>query len=299
MAVALERVTVHVPATVANLGPGFDCLGAAVNLFAEVTLAPASTPRVEVAGVDVPQDATNLIYRSAQAAAAAAGWQGAFALRARWPIPLRSGLGSSAAAIVGGLVAAHRLLGDALDAQTLLRLATDLEGHPDNVAAALFGGVVVVARDGSEVRWARIAPVLPLAVVLAVPALEIETAAARRVLPAQVAHADAVFNVARTALVVTALATGQAQALRGALRDRLHQPYRAPLVPGFAAVVAAAEDAGAYGAVLSGSGPTVAALTPPAAAGAVGAAMVAAFAAAGVQSRALETQIELRGALGG
>jgi homoserine kinase len=299
VAVALEQVTVQVPATVANLGPGFDCLGAAVRLFAEVTLAPAPAPSVEVTGVDVPQDATNLIYRSAQAAAAAAGWQGAFALRARWPIPLRSGLGSSAAAIVGGLVAAHRLLGDALDARTLLHLATDLEGHPDNVAAALFGGVVIVAHDGARLRWARITPALPLAVVLAVPALEVETAAARRVLPAQVARADAVFNLAHAALVVAPLATGQAQALRGAMRDRLHQPYRAPLVAGFDAVVAAAEEAGAYGAVLSGSGPTVAALTPPEVAGAVGAAMVAAFAAAGVDSRAIETSIEPRGALAG
>jgi homoserine kinase len=299
VAVALEQVTVQVPATVANLGPGFDCLGAAVSLFAEVTLAPAPAPYVEVEGVDVPQDASNLIYRSAQAAAAAAGWQGAFALRARSPIPLRAGLGSSAAAIVGGLVAAHRLLGDPLDAKTLLRLAADLEGHPDNVAAALFGGVVVVARDGTALRWARILPALPVAVVLAVPALEVDTAAARAVLPAQVERADAVFNLAHAALVVAALATGQAQALRGALRDRLHQPYRAPRVPGFDAVVAAAEAAGAYGAVLSGSGPTVAALAPPEAAGAVGAAMTAAFAAAGVPSRAIDTQIEPRGALGG
>ncbi|MDR7482590.1 MAG: homoserine kinase [Armatimonadota bacterium] len=297
MAVALDQVTVQVPATVANLGPGFDCLGAAVGLFAEVTLAAAPTPSVEVAGVDVPQDVSNLIYRSAQVAAAATGWQGAFALRARSPIPLRSGLGSSAAAIVGGLVAAHRLLGDALDAERLLRLATDLEGHPDNVAAALFGGVVIVARDGTALRWARIVPALPVAVVLAVPALEVETAAARRVLPAQVERADAVFNLAQVALVVAALATGQAGALRGALRDRLHQPYRASLVPGFEAVVGAAEAAGAYGAVLSGSGPTVAALAPPEAAGAVGAAMVAAFAAVGVHSRAIETRIEPRGAL--
>ncbi len=297
MAVAVDRVTVRVPATVANLGAGFDVLAAAVDVRAEVTLGPAETPRVATTGVAVPQDASNLMYRSAAAVASTLGYRGAFALQAHSPIPLRSGLGSSAAAIVGGAVAASRLLGDALDADALLRIAAGLEGHPDNVAAALFGGVVVVAREGEVFRWARLIPALPLSVALAIPALQIDTAAARQALPAQVSREDAVFNLGHTALLVTALAQGQPELLRQALRDRLHQPYRKHLVPGFERVVAAAVDAGAYGAVLSGSGPTVAALAPPAAARVVGEAMRAAFESAGVASQVIVTSIDGRGAL--
>ncbi len=297
MTVALDRVTVRVPATVANLGAGFDVLAAAVGVHAEITLEPATAPRVAVSGVAVPQDVSNLIYRSAAAVAAQAGYRGAFALQAHSPIPMRSGLGSSAAAIVGGAVAASRLLGESLDADALLRVAADLEGHPDNVAAALFGGVVVVTRDGEAFRCIRIVPTLPLAVVLAVPGIEIDTAAARRLLPVQVSREDAVFNLGHAALLVAALVQGRADLLRGALGDRLHQPYRAPLVPGFNDVVAAAVGAGAYGAVLSGSGPTVAALVPPAAASEVGEAMRDAFRQAGVDSRAIVTAIEPRGAL--
>lgn len=297
MAVAVDRVTVRVPATVANLGAGFDVLAAAVGVRAEVTLAPADAPQVTVTGVAVPQDATNLMYRSAAVVAATHGYRGSFALRAHSPIPLRSGLGSSAAAIVGGAVAASRLLGDALDADALLRVAAELEGHPDNVAAALFGGVVVVARDGNTFRWARLLPVLPLSVALAIPALQIETTAARQVLPQQVSREDAVYNLGHAALLVTALLQGRPELLREALRDRLHQPYRKHLVPGFDGVVTAAVEAGAYGAVLSGSGPTVAALAPPAAGRVVGDAMRAVFETAGVSCQAIVTEIDGRGAL--
>ncbi|MGQ0568138.1 MAG: homoserine kinase [Armatimonadota bacterium] len=297
MTVALDRVTVRVPATVANLGAGFDVLAAAVGVPVEVTLSPAPAPRVAVTGVTVPQDASNLMYRGVAAVAATLGHTGAFALEAHSPIPLRSGLGSSAAAIVGGVVAASRLLGGALDADALLRVATDLEGHPDNVAGALFGGIVIVARNGDTFRWTRFIPALPLAVVLAVPALEIETAAARRLLPREVSREDAVFNLGHTALLVAALVQGRSDLLRDALRDRLHQPYRAVLVPGFDRVTRAAVDAGAYGAVLSGSGPTIAALAPPSAAGTVGEAMGEAFRQAGVASRVLITEIDPRGAL--
>lgn len=297
MAVAVDRVTVRVPATVANLGAGFDVLAAAVGVHAEITLSAAAAPEITVRGVDVPQDATNLIYRSATAVAAAQGYRGAFALEAQSPIPLRSGLGSSAAAIVGGIVAASRLLGGSLEPDILLGIAADLEGHPDNVAAALFGGVVVVARDGSRIHWARLLPALSLAVVLAIPVLEIETASAREVLPKTVNRADAVYNLGHTALLLTALLQGRADLLRDALRDRLHQPYRAHLVPGFDHVVAAARGAGAYGAVLSGSGPTVAALSEPQAARAVADGMRAAFEAAGIDSRVVITEIDGRGAL--
>lgn len=297
MAVALDRVTVRVPATVANLGAGFDVLAAAVGVHAEITLEPAPSPRVSVSGASVPQDASNLIYRSAAAVANTAGYRGAFALQAHSPIPLRSGLGSSAAAIVGGMVAASRLLGDSLDARTLLELAADLEGHPDNVAAALFGGVVIVVRDGPRLRWARFVPAVRLAVVLAVPDIQVETAIARQVLPREISRDDAVYNIGHAALLVAALAAGRPEWLRGALGDRLHQPYRAHFVPGFEPVVNAAAAAGAFGAALSGSGPTVFALAEPASAPGVGGAMREAFAAAGVTSRVIVTEIEPEGAL--
>ncbi len=299
MAIALDRVTVRVPATVANLGAGFDVLAAAVGVHAEVMLGPATTPQVAVTGVNVPQDASNLIYRSAVAVASTLGYRGSFSLQAHSPIPLRSGLGSSAAAIVGGAVAASRLLGDSLDADALLRVAADLEGHPDNVAAALFGGVVIVARDGDSLRWARIVPGFPLTVTLVIPALQVETAMARQVLPREVSLQDAVYNLGHAGLLLVALAQGRPDLLRHALGDRLHQPHRERFVPGFARVVAAAVDAGAYGAVLSGSGPTVAALTSPPAAQTVGDAMVGAFRHAGVESRVIVTEIDGRGALEG
>ncbi|MDR7486652.1 MAG: homoserine kinase [Armatimonadota bacterium] len=299
MAIPSERVRVSVPASVANLGAGFDCLAAAVSVRAEITLARAPSPVVAVTGVAVPQDETNLIYRSAAAVAERVGYAGAFELRAYFPIPLRGGLGSSAAAIVGGAVAATRLLEAPLDADALLGLATSFEGHPDNVAAALLGGVVIVAQNSAAIRWTRIVPAGSPAVVLAIPALEVETAKARQVLPDRVSREDAVFNLGHTALLVAALAQGRADLLRVALHDRLHQPYRAPLVPGFGAVVDAAQRAGAYGAVLSGSGPTVAALTPPEAASSVGEAMQRAFEQAGVESRVVVTEIDPRGALDG
>jgi homoserine kinase len=295
--VAVERVTVRVPATVANLGAGFDVVAAAVGVRAEITLAAARAPQVTVTGVDVPQDSSNLIYRSAAAVAQRVGYAGAFALQAHSPIPVRSGLGSSAAAIVGGAVAASRLLGSPLGADELLRLAAGLEGHPDNVAAALLGGVVVVARSDAGLRWARIVPRLALAVVLVTPALQIETAAARAVLPRQVSLEDAVYNLGHAGLLLIALAQDRPDLLRHALTDRLHQPHRRHLVPGFDRVVGAAIDAGAYGAALSGSGPTVAALAPPPDGPAVATAMVEAFARAGLDSRSVVTAIEPLGAL--
>jgi homoserine kinase len=297
MTVAVGRVTVRVPATVANLGAGFDVLAAAVGVHAEITVEASAAARVSAPNLDVPQDASNLIYRSAAAVARAAGHTGAFAVEVRSPIPLRSGLGSSAAAIVGGLVAANHLVGAGLDAEALLGLAAQIEGHPDNVGAALLGGVVIVVSDGARYRWLRLAPAMPLAVVLVTPALQIETAAARRVLPRAVSREDAVFNIGRASLLVAALAQGRPDLLGDALQDRLHQPYRASLVPGFERVKAAAITAGAYGAVLSGSGPTIAALAAPPAAPAVAGAMQGAFGDAGLTSRANLTAIEPQGAL--
>jgi len=259
-------VEVAVPASIANLGPGFDALGMAINLYDRFLVSIADGPAVSFSGTEAAAlagEPAPLVLRAAEAAARRAGRPAAFAIEARLAIPVTRGLGSSAAAIVGGAVAANELLGRPLDREALLELAARLEGHPDNVAAALLGGVVVVTREGESLRAGRFLPRLDLEIALAIPDRVVPTKEARALLPRTVPLADAVFNLSRVALLVTALLTGDGALLPAALHDRLHQPHRARLLPGFAAVVVAAREAGAYGAVLAGSGSTVAAFTPP------------------------------------
>jgi homoserine kinase len=202
-------------------------------------------------------------------------------------------LGSSAAAIVGGAVAANALLGRPLDQQALLDLATEMEGHPDNVAPALLGGLVVCTRTPAGVRWMRLAAP-PLQVVLAVPDYPVSTEEARRRLPARVPFPDAVFNVTRAALLVAALIGGRPDLLDEATQDRLHQPYREHLIPGLQDVFSAARRAGAYGVALSGSGPAVLAFGDAAE---IGPAMAQAFEAAGSASRILRAEFDTAGAV--
>lgn len=293
-------ITVRVPATSANLGPGFDALGLALRLHNTLTLEPAEAPQIEIDGEGagtLPRDPTHLAYQAAMAVVARAeGEDGpgarAFCLRQHNRIPLARGLGSSAAAIVGGAVAANALLGHPLDQQALLDLATELEGHPDNVAPALLGGLVVCARTATGVRWMRLAPP-SLRVVLAVPDYQVSTDEARRRLPARVPFPDAVFNVTRAALLVAALTGDRPDLLDEATQDRLHQPYREQLVPGLTDVFAAARGAGAYGVALSGSGPAVLAFG---AAPGIGPAMARAFEAAGAACRILHAELDGAGA---
>jgi len=292
-------VEVAVPASIANLGPGFDALGMAVNLYDRFRVSIADGPAVSFSGADAAAlagEPAPLVLRAAEAAARRSGRPAAFAIEARLAIPVTRGLGSSAAAIVGGAVAANELLGRPLDQQALLELAVGLEGHPDNVAAALLGGVVVVTREGESLRAGRFLPRLDLEIALAIPDRVVPTKEARALLPRTVPLADAVFNVSRVALLVTALLTGDGALLPAALHDRLHQPHRARLLPGFAAVVVAAREAGAYGAVLAGSGSTVAAFTPPGRAERVGEAMRQAFARHGVAAETRTVYVDANGA---
>ncbi len=301
-------IRVRVPATTSNLGPGFDAVGLALRLHNTLALEGAETPAIEIEGEGaetLPRDPSHLAYRAALAIAEhplaehAGGGRGgrarlrAFHLRQVNRIPLARGLGSSAAAILGGAVAANALLGGPLDTQALLDLATEMEGHPDNVAPALLGGAVVCARTPDGVRWLRVGTPR-LAAVVAVPDFAVSTQEARRLLPAQVPFADAVFNVTRTALLIAALTAGRTDLLGEATQDRLHQPYRARLVPGLADVFAAARRAGAHGVALSGSGPTVLAFGD---APGIGEAMAAAFRAAGAGCRILRVEIDTDGAV--
>lgn len=269
-------VRVRVPATSANLGPGFDAFGLALALYDEVVAA--LLPRgldVEVVAEaggsdDVPCDESHLVVRAARAGFDALGvGQPGLMLRCTNRIPHGRGLGSSSAAIVAGLAAARALAGFSPDSDWLLRLAAEVEGHPDNVAAAVLGGFTVAWNEPSGARALRVDPDGDLRPVVFVPDVRQSTAASRVTLPTHVTHADAAWNAGRTALLALVVAgvgrgaegasTGLKHLLFEATEDRLHQPYRLPTAPGTRKLVEQLRSAG-IAAVLSGSGPTVLAL---------------------------------------
>jgi homoserine kinase len=240
------RVLVRVPASSANLGPGFDVLAAALDLHVDVEVE--ETGRFAVwTDLPIARDRRNLCVRAFATLADADRHE--FAIRS--DIPLSGGLGTSAAAIVAGLVAARELTGR--EDEDLLTAATRLEGHPDNVAAALLGGVVVCA--GGEATRIDVPP--GLTAVLAVPREAVRTAKARAALPESVPLADAVFNVGAASLLVLGLARGDLELVARGLDDRLHQPAREPLYPRSMELVGRARELGALGATISGAGPTV------------------------------------------
>ncbi|SHF03101.1 homoserine kinase [Desulforamulus putei] len=261
-----NTVSVSVPATTANMGPGFDCLGMALGLYNEIhmSLSPGRIS-IEVEGEgadDIERDERNIVWRAAQRLFQEIGRENpGLSITLVNRIPTARGLGSSAAAIVGGLVAANRLTGETLSREKILALATELEGHPDNVAPALLGGMVISVVAEGVVHYLKITPPKELKVVVAIPDFKLSTHAAREVLPKEVRLQDAIFNLSRTALLVGALCEKRLDLLSVASQDALHQPYRAPLVPGLTKVIEAANQAGALSVTLSGAGPTVIALT--------------------------------------
>jgi homoserine kinase len=241
-----RRRLVRVPASSANLGPGFDAFAAALSLHLELEVVETGEFSVRTE-LDIPRDRSNLVVQAFERLHSA----DAFEFRIASEIPLSGGLGSSAAAIVAGLMAADHLF--ELDVN-VLELASQLEGHPDNVAAALEGGFVVC--DGSA-RVHRFEPPMGLEAVLVVPEEAVPTEAARAALPSEVPIRDAVFNVAHGALLMLGLGTGDWELISEGLDDRLHQPYRAHLYPRSAELVERARALGALGATLSGAGPAV------------------------------------------
>jgi homoserine kinase len=240
-----RRRLVRVPASSANLGPGFDTFCAALSLHVELEVLETGRFAVDT-NLDIARDRRNLCVRGFAKLLA----PDRFRFRIRSTVPLSGGLGSSAAAYVAGLTAAAHMLERDGD---LLADATELEGHPDNAAAALLGGFVIVT--GGEV--ARFEPPDGLEAVIVVPRAAVRTAAARKVLPERVPMADAVANVARGALLTLGLSTGDFSLVARGLEDRLHQPYRAHLFPQSMALLARAREFGAIGATISGAGPTV------------------------------------------
>jgi homoserine kinase len=296
------RVHVRVPASSANLGPGFDALGLALELHNEIEVAEsdAITVAVEGEGADrlAPND-RNVIVRAVRMAYEAAGrpFHGC-AVTCVNRIPLARGLGSSAAAWVGGLLAGNALVGSPLDADALLGLAARAEGHPDNVAAALLGGLTVAYGGSSGARALSLPVPAGLRWVVLVPDVSMSTAEARAVLPSSVRRADAVFNVQRVALLLASLQAGRIDLLPSALEDRLHEPHRLKLFPWMEDVVAAARAAGALGCVLSGAGPSLLAVVRgDAEAKTVGRAMEEALAHAGVSGAARSLEVDTCGAV--
>jgi homoserine kinase len=287
-----RRAVVRVPASTANLGAGFDCVGAAVDrcLTASVVALPEpeATTTIQrggtLAGLDVPAE-EDWVVVGLRAACAAAGRQAPRALRIRVSsnIPVARGLGSSAAAVVAGAVAGAGIAGFTLTDEQLLEACAAVEGHPDNVAAAIHGGAVLVV-PGASARVVPLTVARGLTLVFAVPDFEVTTRDARAVLPRELPHRTAAQAAARGAALVHGLATGEAEVLRVALDDVLHVPFRRSLIDGYDSVCSAAVAAGAFGATLSGSGSTLVAVAPERQAPAVAEAMRSTWEQHGVQA---------------
>ena len=271
--VPVTTVMVRAPATTANLGPGYDCLGMALDIWNRLTvseLPEGAVPAVSVAGEgagELATDTSNLTYRAMRFLYDEAGREiPPLALECDNAIPLSRGLGSSAAAIAGGLAAANALLGSPFTAKERLEMAATIEGHPDNVAAAVLGGLQLVVSDrlgseeGNRIYTAPIRVPAGLRAVLLIPEVRIATVEARRALPAQVPIADAVYNMGRAALLVAAVQGDHTEYLKIATQDCLHQPYRQAIFPAMKVIFEAALAAGALGVFLSGSGSTIMAL---------------------------------------
>jgi homoserine kinase len=292
------HITIRVPATSANLGPGFDSLGLALDLWNEtvITLAIEYSVQIDGEGKEkLSPGENNLIIRSAQRLAEYVGKRlPPFHLDCVNRIPLSSGLGSSAAAKLTGLLGANALLGKPLLKDELLDLANEMEGHPDNVAPALLGGLVVSAIDGGNVI-ARKLSIAPINITVVLPDVHISTQQARAALPDHVTMKDAVHNISRAVLVAEAFRSGDIDLLGKAMTDTLHQPYRLQLIPGAQEAMGAAKEAGAAAVALSGAGPGLIAFSSKADEG-IGEAMKCAFESAGYSARVFILKVCQEGA---
>jgi homoserine kinase len=255
----VDRVHVTAPASSANLGPGYDCLGVALPLRNDVVVERVAGPLEVVlrgAGADLlPADATNLVVQSFRRSSGLTGDGLRFTLTNE--VPLRSGTGSSSAAIVAGLAAGLALTDRPLDVDTLLPLAIEIEGHPDNVAAAIYGGLIVCGMGDGGPAAARFDPPEGLEGIVVIPPEEVSTERAREAIPAQVPLVDAVANVSAAAMLVLGLRSADLDLLARGLHDHLHQDRRRDLYPRSMEIVDSARDLGALGATISGAGPTV------------------------------------------
>jgi len=297
------KIIIKVPATSANLGPGFDALGLALDLWNETVITPAKDFGVTVKGEGadrVSAGKNNLIVRAAQKLAERAGESlPPFHAECMNKIPLSSGMGSSSAAILTGLLGANMLLENPLSNEEILNLASEMEGHSDNVAPAMMGGLVVsTVEDGRVIAHKIVADrdaERPLHITIVLPDFYLPTKQARAALPRNVSMKNAVHNISRTALVVEAFRTGDLDLLGKAMTDKLHQPYRLKLIPGALSAMEAARRAGAAAVALSGAGPSLIAFSSKAES-AIGESMKRAFEAAGLKARIFHLRVSSRGA---
>ncbi len=299
-----KQVIVNVPSTTANMGPGFDCLGAALDLNNHFAMR-----RIEGNGekFDLIIEGTegshlrggpeNLVYRAAQRVWKVAGLSPVgLEARVNLAVPPARGLGSSATAIVAGLVGANALMGEPLSKEKLLELAIDIEGHPDNVVPSLLGGLCMTAKAFSK-RWrvVRCEWSNSIQVVVAIPSIRLSTSEARRAMPKNIPIEDAVTNLGALTLLLQGLRTGDCDLIADGMHDRLHEPYRWRLIKGGLEVRTAALNAGALGCVISGAGPSLLALCPKGQGAAVSQAMVRAWESNGVASRAPVLNLQREG----
>jgi homoserine kinase len=299
-----KSVTVRVPATSANCGPGFDSRGLALTLYNDFTFTISD----ETFGfsLDVEGEGKDSFHASGRNMAFAsflAVWNKitdrkriGIHVRMNNQVPKSRGLGSSSTAIVAGVTAASILSGANLSQDEILQESNRLEGYPDNVAPAIYGGFTISFQENGVAHTLRTVPKMPLQFIAVVPDMQLSTHMAREAIPKEIAHPDAVFNASRTALLTAALLEDRPELLQYALEDKLHQPYRAGLIPGLPEVFTAAEEAGAYKCIISGSGSTLLAYASPEKDGdAIGKAMVEAFARCGQTSRYLILQLNTKG----
>ncbi len=256
------RLRLRVPASSANLGPGFDCMGIALDWWNTIYVETIARGLEIECPHGLPRNKNNAVVQGMSVIFERAKHKTMpVRLQMDAVIPIASGLGSSSAALVGGMLAANALLGNPFSRDNLVTFATLLEGHPDNVAPALLGGLVVAVQEGEFVQAARLTLPRQLRTVVFVPAQSLLTKVSRGILPNRVPRADAIYNAGRTALWVAALYERRLDWLNQATRDRLHQPYRASLVRGMDELFDAARNAGASGVALSGAGPSIIAFT--------------------------------------
>ncbi len=298
------KIHVKVPATTANLGPGFDALGLALNLWneAEFKCTDDSQIRVTVSGEgeeSLPQNAENAIAQAALQVYDLAGKScSGLHIHCVNRIPLGSGMGSSSAAMLTGMLGANGLLGNPFTNEEILRMAIEEEGHPDNVAPAMLGGLVASILHKERVVSMRLptrANHGPIHATIVLPDFDFPTQQARAILPKDVKRTDAVYNISRAVLVTEALRTGNMELLGIAMKDALHQPQRLALIPGAIPALEAGKKAGASAVALSGAGPSLIAFSPkedPV----IGATMQAEFKAAGLSARIFELGTSYEGA---
>lgn len=266
MMIKNKKVEIKVPGSSANLGPGFDSFGLALPMFLTIRLQLAEKNNIKLIGGNLsslPNDETNLIYRTIQHLFHLEKQDvPQIALEIESDIPLSRGVGSSGAAIIGGLLAANQLLDNKKTMEDIFQIAVKLEGHADNVGASLFGGFVVTAYDGVEAKIAQLPFPADLKIMLAIPNYTLATSVARGQIPKTIPLKDVAFNIGHAALLISYITTGQLDKIPSAMKDKIHQPYRQSAVTGLERILEETDKLGLFSSALSGAGPTILFLVP-------------------------------------